>query len=194
MGDRGAHPPGAGKSSFELVDAKKAFDGVECGGKTVLDLGCGEGNYTLLLADKAGPTGTVYGVDAWAEGIAVLRTRAAARGFRNVETFVSDAGKLTLPDDSVDLCFMATVFHDIVQEGKAEQALREMKRVMRDGATLLIVEFKKIDGPPGPPKEIRMAPGEVERAMSPQGFRRLDEGETGPYTYRMLFRLVKNAE
>jgi len=59
------HPPhGAGKSSYDLIDPEKLFPALHLKpGEAVLDLGCGEGRYTLPLASQVGREGTVYGAD-----------------------------------------------------------------------------------------------------------------------------------
>jgi SAM-dependent methyltransferase len=56
-------------------------------GMRVLDLGAGTGDVAFDAADRVGPSGEVVGLDQSAEALAVARTRAAARGLRNV-TFV----------------------------------------------------------------------------------------------------------
>ena len=97
---------------------------------------------------------------------------------------------LPLKRDSVlliDLCLMATVLHDLVQDGTSHGALQEIKRVLRPGGTFAVLEFKKIDGPPGPPKAIRLAPEEMERLVSPFGFKPEKTIECGDYHYVSLF-------
>ena len=98
-------------------------------------------------------------------------------------------GRVPLPDRSVDLILLSTVFHDFVHDGVHEAALAEMKRILTPRGGLAVVEFKKIEGPPGPPKKVRLAPRELEEMLAGYGFaptRRLDLGE---YVYLGLFRL-----
>jgi hypothetical protein len=45
-------------------------------GMSVCDLGCGNGFYTLLMAQKVGPTGKVYAVDIQPEMLQLLSRRA----------------------------------------------------------------------------------------------------------------------
>lgn len=59
--------------------------------------------------------------------------------------------------------------------------------MLRPGGTFAVLEFKKIDGPPGPPKAIRLAPEEVERLVSPFGFKPEKTIECGDYHYVSLF-------
>jgi hypothetical protein len=48
------------------------------------------------------------------------------------------------------------------------------------------VEFKKIDGPPGPPIHIRLSQEEVESMIKPFAFTPTGIVDTGPYTYMIV--------
>lgn len=181
-------PPGAGKSSFELIDPQVLFRELHLKkGNTFLDLGCGRGEYSIEAAKFIGETGLIYGVDAWEEGVAALQQRASAAGLKNVKGLVSDIGKrIPLDDHSVDFCLMATVLHDLVEIKVAEKALDEVRRVLTPEGVLAIVEFKKIEGPPGPPIGIRLSSEEVERIVAPYGFIKKRLVEVGLYNYLMI--------
>ena len=88
---------------------------------------------------------------------------------------------------SVDVGLMATVLHDLVEAGTAAGALAEVARVIKPGGRLAIVEFDKIDGPPGPPRHIRLDPAEVEALVAPYGFARQQTVKLGPYNYLITF-------
>jgi len=180
-------PPGAGKSSYDLIDPATLWAELHLSpGITFLDLGCGQGNYALAAATAIGPAGVVYAVDLWNEGIASLQERVAREGRANLKPLVAGAGQLPLDDRSVDVGFMATVLHDLVEAGTAAGALAEVARVLKPGGLLAIVEFDKIDGPPGPPRHIRLDPSAVENLVAPYGFRRQKTVPTGPYNYLII--------
>ncbi len=184
-------PPGAGKSSFELIDAAVLLTKLQLQpGSTFLDLGCGEGRYTFPVADALGAGSLVYAVDLWEAGIAALRQRAATAGRTNLKALVADLRQLPLEAASIDACLMATVLHDLVEAGTAAGALAEAARVLKPGGMLAIVEFDQVAGPPGPPKEIRLAPADVERIVTPYGFTKSGETRVGPYNY--LIKFVKD--
>jgi SAM-dependent methyltransferase len=72
-------------------------------GQTIVDIGAGTGFLALELAQRCGPTSTVYAVDPWAAACARLRRKIALIGLANVRVLEQDAATLELPDGSVDL-------------------------------------------------------------------------------------------
>jgi ubiquinone/menaquinone biosynthesis C-methylase UbiE len=183
-------PTAAGKSSFDLIDAEAFFRELDLKrGITFLDLACGRGAYCLKASEIIGPSGTIYAVDLWQEGIDQLKANALAENVLNIKAFVSDAGRhIPVDDQVVDVCLLATVLHDFVEDQIAKEVLKEVVRVMKPGSILAVMEFKKIDGPPGPPRHIRLAPSAVEDLLAPYGFSKDRLTDLGPYNYLMMFR------
>jgi ubiquinone/menaquinone biosynthesis C-methylase UbiE len=181
-------PPGAGKSSYDLIDPGTLWTELDLWPEMAfLDLGCGQGNYALAAAALIGPAGVIYAVDLWDEGIAALQERATRDGWANLKPLVADGRQIPLEKTSVDVAFLATVLHDLVEGGTSAGALAEVARVLKPGGRLAIVEFEKIDGPPGPPRHIRLDPEEVESLVVPYGFSRQKTKKLGPYNYLITF-------
>ena len=180
---------GAGKSSFDLVDAGKLFEELHLEpGSVFADLGCGRGEYALQAALRVGEQGTVYAIDLWEEGLVVLGTEAEFLGLHQLKVVATDiCTRLPIEDQSVDVCFMATVLHDFVREGCSDGVLDEARRIVRQKGTLAIVEFKKFDGHPGPPIQVKLSPDEAERIVTPHGFTMRRFVDLGQYTYLILF-------
>jgi SAM-dependent methyltransferase len=63
-------------------------------GQHVLDIGCGLGDVSMLVARLVGPTGVVVGVDKDANIIAKAKTRAAEAGLRNVSFIESEVDRI----------------------------------------------------------------------------------------------------
>ncbi len=186
----GKKPIAVGKSSYDLVDADKVFSTLNLQTDTVfLDLACGRGAYSLDAAKRLGKEGLVYGVDLWEEGVNVLKKQAEDLGLKNIKPLHNDASKIHIQDNSIDICLMATVLHDFVVDGNVDNVLKEVARVLKPKGILAIIEFKKIDGTPGPPIHIRMSPDEVEKRLQPFGFTRKTDDiiDVGPYNYLIQF-------
>jgi ubiquinone/menaquinone biosynthesis C-methylase UbiE len=58
-------------------------------GMHVLDIGCGAGDVSMLLADAVGETGRVVAFDREPRAITVARARAGAAGYRHIEFIVA---------------------------------------------------------------------------------------------------------
>jgi len=111
-------------------------------GYDVLDVGCGTGYLTRILAPVAGPNGHVTGVDPSPAMIEHARRRSPA----NCTYLVGEGQALDLPDASFDLVISSLAVHHIPAEARGD-AIREMFRVLRPGGRLLIAESR----PPSPP-------------------------------------------
>src|SRR5680860_236148 len=66
-------------------------------GDRVLDIGCGTGLNFPLLREAVGPGGRIVGVDISGEMLQRSRTRAARRGWANVEVVHADATTIGHP-------------------------------------------------------------------------------------------------
>ena len=184
-------PPGAGGSSFQLVDFEKVVAGLDLQkGLTLLDMACGEGQYDIGFSKIIGDEGLIYAVDLWEDNINRLFETLSTTGIRNVEAFVADVSHpMPIGNDSIDVCLMATVLHDLVQANTADGAIKEASRVLKTNGLFAVIEFYKIDGPPGPPIHIRLSPQDVENIVEPFGFNKQAVKEVGAFNYLMVFSL-----
>ena len=67
-------------------------------GMRALDIGCGVGDVSMLLADAVGKSGVVVGIDREPRAIEIARARAAKAGYRQIDFAVSsDEGLLEYP-------------------------------------------------------------------------------------------------
>ncbi len=102
---------------------------------TILDVGCGGGGAVKILARTA-PRGKVYGVD-YAEDVlpTARRVNRATIGQGRVEIRHGSVSDLPFADDTFDL---ATAFETSVFWPSPVDDLREVRRVLKPGGTLLI--------------------------------------------------------
>lgn len=183
-------PKGAGKSSFELIDSDKLTDILPVKpGSVVLDLACGKGIYSMFLSKIVGKNGLVYAVDLWKEGLLLLEEQIEKQNITNILPLLDDATEqIEIDDYSVDVCLMGTVLHDFEEMNKASVVLEQIKTILKPGGCLAVIEFKKIEGPPGPPIKIRLSEDEVDKMVTGYGFKKLKTADIGNYNYVMTFQ------
>ncbi|WP_051958138.1 class I SAM-dependent methyltransferase [Desulfobacter vibrioformis] len=169
-----AKPKGAGKSSFELINTDILKQSLSVHqGSVILDLACGKGLYSLFLSQLAGPSGLVYAVDLWEAGLGILEKEARKKEGAAIATIKADATKgIEIEAHSLDLCLMATVLHDFKEMNAAQTVLKQVLNLLKPGGCLAVIEFKKMDGPPGPPAHIRLTQEETERLVTELGFKK----------------------
>lgn len=182
-------PIAAGKSSYDLIDIKRLFFELNLSDDTqFLDVACGSGAYSIAASQYIGQEGSIFAVDQWQEGIDSLKREIVSKQINNIYASVADVSKrIPVEDNSIDVCLMATVLHDLIQDKTGEGTLREVKRVLKPQGKLALIEFSKIEGPPGPPIEIRLSPAEVEEYLYPHSFRIATIVDIGPYNYLAIF-------
>ena len=192
MNDTQRKPKGAGKSSFELINPKILTDMLPVKpGSVVLDLACGKGIYSIFLSEIVSDQGLIYAVDLWKEGLALLEEQIKTRDIINIKTLLNDATEqIGIDNYSVDVCLMATVLHDFEEINKACAVLKQIKTILKPGGYLAVIEFKKIEGPPGPPVNIRLSEDEVEKMVTDYGFKKEKTADIGDYNYLMTFRSI----
>ena len=118
---------------------RRAADRAEVGpGDRALDLCCGTGDLSIELADRVGPTGEVVGAD-FSEPMLELAREKAPPDEQEVVSFVNaDALELPFPDDSFDALTIAFGARNLADLGRG---LSEMKRVLKPGGRLVILEI-----------------------------------------------------
>lgn len=107
-------------------------------GMRVLEVGPGNGTYTLATGREVGEEGRVVAIDIEPRIIDKLRQRVELEGAGNIEVRVADAHQLPFPDASFDAIYMITVIGEIPAP---LEAMHEFHRVLRHGGTLAFSEF-----------------------------------------------------
>ena len=108
-------------------------------GETVVDIGCGTGTLTIAARRHVGASGRVVGIDASPEMIA-RAARKAARAGDAVEFRVAAVEALPMPSASVDVVLSTLMFHHLPRPAR-EACVREIRRVLKPGGRVLIVDF-----------------------------------------------------
>ncbi|MFZ5571521.1 MAG: ArsR/SmtB family transcription factor [Thermodesulfobacteriota bacterium] len=105
-------------------------------GVTVVDLGCGTGDFLVVAAARAGKA---IGVDSSAKMLELARRRF--QGNRNKPEFrLGELEHLPLGDGEADCAVVSMVLHHVPDPGTA---IAEIRRTLKPGGRLLIAELEK---------------------------------------------------
>lgn len=105
-------------------------------GSTVLEAACGVGAQTRIISQK-NPAVKFVSIDLSEKSLAAAAQMIAATGIENVELMHADVFQLPFADDSVDHAFVCFLLEHV---SRPDGALRELKRVLKPGGTITVIE------------------------------------------------------
>ena len=103
----------------------------------IADLGAGDGNFSLLLAQNATK---VVAVDSSAKMIEFARDQARRHHVKNIDFRLGDMEELPIDDESVDLVFFSQSLHHALHP---QHAIAEAARILRPGGRIAILDLAK---------------------------------------------------
>jgi len=108
-------------------------------GKTVVDVGCGEGVDTVILASLGAK---VLSVDISDKSLELTRARARANGVEaNVTPIHSDVASIPIEDCRADRVLCAAILHHV----DCVRTAREIRRILKPGGAAVFLE--PLEGP-----------------------------------------------
>lgn len=151
----------------------------------VADIGCGPGFFTLDLARRVPAGAVVYAVDVAQEMLDRVAARAQEAGLDNIRTVLAEEDdEYPIHSATCDAVLMANVYHET---DPASNLLHELRRILKPGGVLLLVEWRPEPTPKGPPLEERLQPADVIEEFTLSGFALDGPVEAGPFHYGFRF-------
>jgi len=136
-------------------------------GERVLDVCCGTGTLSVLIAEKVGSRESIVGVDLSPEMIKVAKQKK--KGF-NIELVLATAELLPFKDGSFDKALCSLGLHEMTKTGR-QNSLKETRRILKDNGKLHICDWN--------------TPEDHFSCFIEKLFLKIYEGETA---YNMVFR------
>jgi ubiquinone/menaquinone biosynthesis C-methylase UbiE len=159
-------------------------------GMTAVDLCCGDGWFTLPIAQIARH---VTAIDLDEALIKVARARLAESGMTNCTFVEADAFAITrIVSKPTDHLFLANVFHGVLDRPRLVQSVHD---VLRPGGLFAVVNWHAkprdqttvLGEPRGPATELRMTPAQTIASIETSGFIFRRQIEVSPYHYATIF-------
>lgn len=152
-------------------------------GDVIADIGSGSGYFTLRMAQHVGEEGHVYGVDVNADMVRHLNERIRDGGVRNASTILARPDDPLLPQ-AVDRFVVVDVWHHVDDQAKY---LASMKKLLKPGGQVVMIDFHKRDLPVGPPLAMKISREALIAQMEQHGFKLAREHTFLPYQYFLVF-------
>lgn len=148
-------------------------------GATVADIGAGTGYMVAPLSKAIGKEGTVIAIDASAEMIEYLQKRSAELGPAKIVPRKVAMDDPELQAASVDGVLTLDTWHHV--KGREAYA-KKVYEGLKPGGRFMVVDYE-VDAEIGPPKEMRLTPGQVAKQLESAGFRVETVNESMPRHY-----------
>jgi ubiquinone/menaquinone biosynthesis C-methylase UbiE len=153
----------------------------------VADLGAGSGHYAAAAAAIVNPGGKVYAVEIQQDLHKHIKEHAHERHSHIIEPVWGDIERLggsRLRDQSIDAVILANV---LFQVENRFGVLAEVKRIIRPGGKLLVVDWAGPYGGMGPAAEKVVPEHEAEALFINGGFHKERSLRAGPHHYGIIF-------
>ena len=158
-------------NSYWMQDADEVFRVMAVKeGDCFVDMGCGQGKYSLHASRLVGSGGKVIALDRGESNLRELKQRINGDRIQNIQVDVANiAEHIPVASDSADVCMLATVLHSLDLDSEGAVLFSEIKRILKPGGHVAILECKKENTGFGPPLSMRCSPEEMEKLLKTYG-------------------------
>lgn len=154
-------------------------------GQVVCDMGCGNGYYTVPIAEAVGETGRVLAVDIQPEMLTLLDARSKDKNLPQIEPILGTLIDPHLPEGAVDMILCVDVYHEF---SHPEHMLSAMRKALKPDGRLILVEFREEDVNVPIKPEHKMSKKQILKELRPNGFKLVEEFDGLPWQHVMYFQ------
>jgi len=155
-------------------------------GMTFIDIGCGEGFFSVPAAHIAGKGGRVYAIDINDEAIGQLAIQVREERLDQLIPKTGTGEDTIICEGCADMVFFGINLHDFEDPKKV---LSNARIMLRPEGVLVDLDWKDQPMEFGPPLEKRFSKEKAMDLMKSAGFRIISTGEAGPYHYLVIAKL-----
>lgn len=156
-------------------------------GMKVADLGTGTGHYARAAAAIVGREGKVYAIDVQEDVLKHASLNMPAHGHGVVSYVWGDierAGGTKLQSGALDAAILANALFQVADKGGL---VAEVKRILKPGGKLLVVDWAGSYGGVGPAPEHVVTEHAAEELFIGEGFHKAEAFRGGPHHYGLVF-------
>jgi len=153
-------------------------------GMIACDMGSGNGYHTIPMAKAVAPDGKVFASEIQQEMLTMLDERAKKEGINNIVPLLGTQTDAKLPDASCDLILLVDVYHEF---SDPEPMLIAMKKALKPGGQIVLVEFRAEDESVPIKPEHKMSKEQIMKEMTANGLRLSRSYDKLPWQHMLWF-------
>ena len=157
-------------------------------GMRVADLGAGTGTLAILIARAVGDMGKVYAIEVQKSLLEKLKSHAKEARVHNIEALWGDIERPNgthLQNSSMDAVVASNVLFQVEHK---DGFVTEIKRILKPGGKLLLVDWTASFGGMGPHIEHVVTEPEAKRLFEGAGFSYVKKIQAGAHHYGLVFK------
>jgi ubiquinone/menaquinone biosynthesis C-methylase UbiE len=159
-------------------------------GSRVADIGAGTGFFARLFSEAVGDEGWVFAVDIAPSFITHIRQKSQDSRLTNLSPVLCSERSIDLPPKSIDVAFSSDTYHHFEYP---QTTLSSIHRALRDGGTMVVVDFERI---PGESREfilghVRAGKKQVRGEIEAAGFEFVEEVMVSGFKENYFLRFKK---
>ena len=158
-------------------------------GDVVADFGAGSGYFMKVLSQLVGDSGRVYACEIQKNLIETIGELARREHLNNIEIIWCDLeaeNGSKVPTDTLDVGILVNTLFQIEDR---DTALTEMKRTIRPGGRLLVIDWSESFGGLGPQPDQVLTEDAARSVVEKNGFSFDRTFDAGDHHYGLAFRL-----
>ncbi len=157
-------------------------------GMIVADLGAGTGAYTIAAAKEVGGAGRVIAIEVQKDLLINIKNAASQSGISNIEVMWGDIErhlKTKIKEHTVDAVIVANV---LFQVEDIDGTILEIKRILKTGGRVLVVDWKESYGGMGPQSSQIFSYDVARKIFAENNFSFLKNIEAGDHHYGFIVK------
>jgi ubiquinone/menaquinone biosynthesis C-methylase UbiE len=155
-------------------------------GLTVADLGTGSGFFARAAAREVGEDGRVWALDINPDLLPRLKHLAVAEGLHNIEVLSGDIERgCHLPAGGIDFVVMSNLLFALHDK---PAAVREVKRMLKRGGRVLVIDWSGSFGGLGPAPEHVITAHDAKKLFEAEGLTFIEDIPAGEYHWGLIMK------
>ncbi|MFT5037351.1 MAG: ubiquinone/menaquinone biosynthesis C-methylase UbiE [Candidatus Azotimanducaceae bacterium] len=158
-------------------------------GDVVADFGAGSGYFMKTLSKLVGSEGRVHACEIQKNLIETIADVARREHLGNIEILWGDLEELNgskVPTDSLDAGILVNTLFQLEDK---DTAFEEIKRALRNGGKLFVIDWSESFGGLGPQPDQVITESDAKAVAEQHGFTFERSFDTGDHHYGLAFRL-----